>query len=98
VAQQRHLLPDFIATQETTSGALTGVSGLLRLAGQDERRASWRLPHNAGALGLNGCYKLVRRPIVERSHIFFNRPAGRFWWQPLLTTLDPFLRIGIRFD
>ena len=36
-------------------------------------------------------------PIVEHSHIFFDRPASRFWRQPLLT-LDPFLPIGIRLD
>ena len=35
--------------------------------------------------------------IVEHSHIFFDRPAGCFWRQPLLT-LDPFLPIGIRID
>ena len=35
--------------------------------------------------------------IVEHSHIFFDRPSGRFWWQPLLT-LDPLLPIGIRLD
>src|ERR1700691_6273264 len=35
--------------------------------------------------------------IVEHVHIFFDRPAGRFWWQPLLT-LNPFLPIGIRLD
>jgi hypothetical protein len=29
--------------------------------------------------------------------IFFDRPAGRFWWQPLLA-LDPILPIGIRLD
>src|ERR1700733_9235533 len=35
--------------------------------------------------------------IVDHSHIFFHRPAGRLWWQPLLA-LDPFLPIGIRLD
>ena len=35
--------------------------------------------------------------IVEHGHIFLDRPAGRFWRQPLLT-LDPFLPIGIRLD
>src|SRR6478736_3474882 len=35
--------------------------------------------------------------IVEHGHIFFDRPSGRFWWQPLLT-LAPLLPIGIRLD
>ena len=31
------------------------------------------------------------------SQIFFDRPAGCFWWQPLLA-FDAVLPIGIRFD
>ena len=35
--------------------------------------------------------------IVEPSYIFFDRPAGRFWWQPLSRSI-PFCRLTSAFD
>ena len=35
--------------------------------------------------------------IVEHSYIFFDRPADRFWWQPLLRSI-PFCRLASAFD
>ena len=61
----------------------------LRSIAPPDRSVRWNLGHDISrsAEGL----------IVEHSHIFFDRPAGRFRWQSLLT-LDALLPIGIRLD